>query len=147
MKVTYNEKTKKFCLIYRDPLKVARGDKHPYTRKQQSWKSPFPPRKEQKERIKQELLNFALEEIRKAEIEVEKLTDSEEVKKAIRMTDYGDIEIPIAAFRPLIRKAIIAAFDSVNWEKFISWHQLFHEIEGFIIERVQVKNEEDEHEI
>jgi len=92
-------------------------------------------------------LNFALEEIRKAEIEVEKLTDSEEVKKAIRMTDYGDIEIPIAAFRPLIRKAIIAAFDSVNWEKFISWHQLFHEIEGFIIERVQVKNEEDEHEI
>lgn len=147
MKVTYNEKTKKFCLIYRDPLKVARGDKHPYTRKQQSWKSPFPPRKEQRERIKLELLEYAHAEIQKAEREVERMADIQEVKKAIEQVDFGKELLPIAAFRPLIKKAIIDAFETVNWVNFINWSQLYSHIEQFILERVENPNETHEHEI
>ena len=78
MKVTYNAKTKVFNLIYLDPLKVYKGVKHPYTRKQQTWKSPFPPKKEQQERIKHEMMQFAFAEIEKAEKEIKQEPQEEE---------------------------------------------------------------------
>ena len=143
MKVTYNAKTKVFNLIYLDPLKVYKGVKHPYTRKQKTWKSPFPPKKEQQERIKHEMMQLAFAEIEKAEKEIARLADIEEVKKQIEKADYGDEMLPMAAFRPLVKKAIINAFESVNWERFINWNELYHEIEKFIKERHDIQNDPD----
>ena len=147
MKVTYNAKTRTFKLIYRDPLKVAKGDKSPYTRKQQSWKGHFAPNRYQREKIKQDLIDFAIAEIKKAELEVERMADIQEVKQAIEKSDFGNEMLPIAAFRPLVKKAIIDAFESVNWENIINWNELFRHIEQFILERVENPNEDGEHEI
>lgn len=147
MKVTYNAKTKVFKLVYRDPLKVAKGEKHPYSRKQQTWKSPFPPNRNQCEKIKRDLINFALDEIKKAEQEVERMADVQQVKKEIAKTDFGKELLPIGAFRPLVKKAIIDAFESVNWVNFVNWNELYKHIEQFILERVENPNDEDEAEI
>lgn len=143
MKVTYNAKTRTFKLIYLDPLKVFKGEKSPYTRKQKTWKSPFPPKKEQQERIKHEMMQLAFAEIEKAEQEVARLADIEEVKKEIAKVEYGDGKVPIAAFRPLVKKAIMNAFESVNWANVINWNELYSEIEKFVLERVRLENESD----
>lgn len=147
MKVTYNSKTKKFSVVFLDPLKKFLGDKHPYRQKSKGWQSPFPPNQTQQRNIKKELLKLAEEEIKKAELEVELLIAKGEVKEQITNDDLEGTLIPISSFRPIIKRALMEAVETVNWERFIDWEEVYRHIELFILERVKNPNEDGEEEI
>lgn len=73
MKATYNEKTRKFSLIWYDALKAYKGDKSPYGRKQEAWKKDKHPSKREQALKIAELLKYGQQQEELSRLEAEAL--------------------------------------------------------------------------
>lgn len=81
MKATYNEKTKKFNLIYKDEVKAFKGEPRPYARYQEGWKGEKKPTKKQIEQKINELLKYGRKCEAEGKEEVERLKQKHQTKK------------------------------------------------------------------